>query len=109
MASKNDMFNELLQVYTDNQTLFDNNNIHYLKWLDKIKTYSHTRMAYKFMFNKLYLCLGCLKKIWDCHSPATWAGLKIVNRGCDELKDLHSELNDFNIVWKSRPKFKDKI
>lgn len=105
---KEQMFQELLKVYSDNEVMFDDNKLDkpYLKWLDKIKTYDHTRSAYRFMFKKLYLCIITARKVWDCHTRETWSGLKIMNRGCNEVLHLQEELRDFRIVWNGRPRFK---
>ncbi len=104
MATKQELFNELLEVYTENQILLDTHKVKYLKWLDKLRTYEDVRKANRFMFNKLFLCLRPLKKIWEAHLPEVWTGLKIMNRGCDEVRTLHQEMKDFNTVWKKRPK-----
>lgn len=106
MASKVDMFQELLEVYQNYTQLFEINKIKYLKWLDTLKTYDQVRAAYRFMFNKLYLCIKCWDKVWKCHSPEVWWGLQNMNKGCDEVIHLNKELKDFRIVWKGRPKFR---
>ena len=103
MASKQELFNELLEVYTNNSLLFDTHKIKYLKWLDKLKSYEQVRKGNRFMFNKLILCIKPLKRIWESHRPEVWVGLKAINRGCDEVRLLQQELHDFNVIWKKRP------
>jgi len=102
---KEQMFQELIEVYTDDPDMFDENKIKYLKWLDKIKNYQQTKQAYRFVFTKLFLCLIPLRKLWSCHSKEVWSSLKIMNRNCDEVCKLREELHDFYIIWYTRPKF----
>ena len=111
MASKNNMIEEMTDVYHKYRFVLEQSGItfeRYFKWLNKFETHAEIRKAYAFIFsgsqNCLYRFIILANRVAKDYDPDHWINLRILDPSHAHVKLLDKGCQVIRMTWKSRPK-----
>lgn len=109
MASKNDMYHTMQNVFEKYRDEFNESkitNIEYYNWVSSLKLYDDLRKAHNFILKKFLFQLQLIKKVLSQHPKHAWPALKQFDRVNVQVRMLKLLVKETRIIWKKRPKQK---